>query len=69
MWLGYPKKKAPRYFIFMITQNTTDWRQQKRWLEKFCESKDEDAHICVGPKGGIYEMRISKKTGRPYRIY
>mgnify|MGYP003321894750 FL=1 len=49
--------------------NTTDWRQHKRRLDKFGESKYQDAHIFVGPKGGTYEMRISKKTGKTYRHY
>ena len=49
--------------------NTTDWTQHVRRLDKFGESKYQDAHIFVGPKGGTYEMRISKKTGKPYRHY
>ena len=35
-------------------RNTRDWQQHQRRLNKFGESKYQDTHFYVGPKGGVY---------------
>ena len=44
--------------------NTKDWQQHQRRLNKFGESKYQDTHFYVGPKGGVYYI-----TYRGTKVY
>ena len=35
-------------------RNTNDWQQHRRRLNEFGESKYQNTHFYVGPKGGVY---------------
>tara|TARA_B100001057_G_scaffold455827_1_gene502662 strand:- start:1036 stop:1377 length:342 start_codon:yes stop_codon:yes gene_type:complete len=45
-------------------RNTRDWQQHQRRLNKFGESKYQDTHFYVGPKGGVYYI-----TYRGTKVY
>ena len=44
--------------------NTNDWQQHRRRLNEFGESKYQNTHFYVGPKGGVYYI-----TYRGTKVY
>ena len=45
-------------------RNTNDWQQHRRRLNEFGESKYQNTHFYVGPKGGVYYI-----TYRGTKVY
>ena len=70
-------------FIFWIVNKLLKRRAEKkanrewdRWVEPYKDRPYDDSFLqgkgdnsVTGKRGGRYEERISKKTGKPYRHY
>ena len=39
------------------------------FAKKSTSQSSNDSEVSIGKRGGRYEMRISEKTGKPYRHY